>query len=186
MRGRKGRLAKLLSLPVLVVCGFVVAATMAGVGLATVSSTTTTTTPETTSTPETTTTTTTTTAPPGDGEGCTPGFWKNHPEAWEGTGFAIDQTLGDVFDPAGLGAFADVTLLDALSLRGGSTVAGAKQILLRHAVAALLNSASLDFGMSTAEVIAMVDEALASNDREEILAAADVLAALNEAGCPLS
>jgi hypothetical protein len=186
MRGRKGRLAKLLSLPGLVVCGFVVAATMAGVGLATVSSTTTTTTPETTTTPTTTTTTTTTTAPPGGGEGCTPGFWKNHPEAWEGTGFAIDQTLDDVFDPAGLGDLAGTSLLDALSFGGGPTVTDAKQILLRHAVAALVNSVSVDFGMTTADVIATVNAALASDDRSTILAAADALAALNEAGCPLS
>jgi hypothetical protein len=76
MRDRKGRLAKLLSIPVLAVCGFTVAATMAGVGLATVS--TSTSTPSTTTVPPTTvpttttvptpttvpTTTTTTTAPP--------------------------------------------------------------------------------------------------------------------------
>ena len=36
-------------------------------------------------------------------EGCTPGFWKNHLEAWAPTGFAPDQTLGSVFDAAGLG-----------------------------------------------------------------------------------
>ena len=68
MRRRHGRLAKLLSIPVLAVAGFAVAATLAGVGLATeITSTTTstsTTTPPPTTTPTTTTTTTTTPQPP--------------------------------------------------------------------------------------------------------------------------
>src|SRR5919109_4005268 len=101
MRGRKGRLAKLLSVPVLAVCGFALAATLAGVGLATEITSTTTTPPTTTPPPTTTTTTpsttTTTTTPPGN-EGCTPGFWKNHVDAWEG--FSPDQTVGEVFTDA--------------------------------------------------------------------------------------
>jgi hypothetical protein len=40
--------------------------------------------------------------------------------------------------------------------------------------------------MTTGEVIALVNEALASNDRDAILAAKDVLAAANEEGCPLN
>ena len=78
---RNRRLGKLLGLPVLAVCGFAIAATLASVGLATDSTTTSTSTPSTstpsTSTSTTTTTTTTTTTPEG-GEGCTPGFWKNN------------------------------------------------------------------------------------------------------------
>jgi hypothetical protein len=132
----------------------------------------------------TTTTPTTTTTPEGK-EGCTPGFWKNHPEDWEG--FSPDQTLDEVFDAAGLGSLGSTTLLDALSFKGGDSVVAAKRILLRHAVAALLNSAhsGVDFGMTTAEVISLVDDALASNDRDEILAAKNVLAALNQRDCPL-
>jgi len=62
MRSCKGWLAKLLSVPVLAVCGFAVAAALAGVGMAT--GTTSTTTPSTTTTPPTTTTTTTPPPPP--------------------------------------------------------------------------------------------------------------------------
>ena len=51
-------------------------------------------------------------------EGCTPGFWKNHLEAWAPTGFAPDQALGSVFDAAGLGSLAPDTLSAALSSRG--------------------------------------------------------------------
>jgi hypothetical protein len=160
-------------LVVLALAGFLTAGVVAGVGLAWNPTTTTDTTPSTTTTP-----------PKGD-EGCTPGFWKNHPEDWEG--FSTDQTLASVFDPAGLGGLGSTTLLDALSFKGGPTVTAAKRILLRHAVAALLNSAhsGVDYGMTTAEVVAAVNTALASNDRATILAAKNVLASLNQSGCPL-
>jgi hypothetical protein len=38
--------------------------------------------------------------------------------------------------------------------------------------------------MTTAEVISLVDDALASDDRDDILAAKGVLAGLNERDCP--
>jgi hypothetical protein len=102
-------------------------------------------------------------------------------------GFSPDQTLGDVFGAAVPGDLADVTLLDALSFGGGSTLEEAQQILLRQAVAALLNAAhpDVDFSLSTAEVIEAVSDALASGDRDTILELAEELAAANEAGCPL-
>jgi hypothetical protein len=126
----------------------------------------------------------TTTTPKRD-EGCTPAFWKNHPEDWQG--FATNQTLASVFSPAGLGSLGSTTLLDALKFRGGSTVMAAKRILLRQAVAALLNSAhsGVDFELTTGQVIAAVNAALASNSRATILRAKDRLARLNESGCPL-
>jgi hypothetical protein len=152
---------------VLAGCGFLVAATLAGVGFATGLST---------STSTTSTTTTTTTTTPEDGEGCTPGFWKTHPESW--TGFSTEDTLEDVFDvPNSLG-LDDTTLLEALDTGGGGVNA-----LLRHAVAALLNSASPDveFGLTTAQVIAETNEALASGDYESTK---DMFEALNEQSAP--
>lgn len=177
MKGFRRTSQRTMLLVVLALAGFLTAGVVAGAGLAW-NPTTTETTPSTTEPPPTTTA-------PEDGEGCTPGFWKNHPEDWEG--FSTDQTLASVFSPAGLGGLGSTTLLDALSFQGGPTVTAAKRILLRHAVAALLNSAhsGVDFGMTTAEVIAAVNAALASNDRDTILAAKDDLAALNRSGCPL-
>ena len=118
-------------------------------------------------------------------EGCTPGFWKNHLEAWAPTGFAPDQALGSVFDAAGLGSLAPDTLSTALSYGGGSGLEAAKQILLRQAVAALLNAAhpDVDLRSTTAEVIAAVNAALGSGSRAAILATKDELTAANEAGC---
>jgi hypothetical protein len=54
------------------------------------------------------------------------------------------------------------------------------------AVAALLNSFAVDYPLSPDEVVEMVNEALASDDRATILALAAVLDANNNLGCPLS
>jgi hypothetical protein len=140
-----------------------------------------------TSSSTTSSTSTTTTIPTGL-EGCTPGFWKQpqHFDSW--VGFSPDQTLESVFDvPDALG-LDDVTLLEALSFQGGSTIQGAARILLRQAVAALLNAASpdVDFPLSVAQVIEQVNTALASGDRATILALAAELDRLNNLSCPLS
>jgi hypothetical protein len=90
----------------------------------------------------------------------------------------------DVPDELGLD---DTTLLDALSLRGGPGTRGAAEILLRAAVASLLNAAhpDIDYPRTTAEIIADVNAALASLDRATILALARELDADNNLGCPL-
>ena len=90
--------------------------------------------------------------------------------------------MGSVF--TGAGSFSGTTLLGALSLQGGSGVEGATEILLRAAVAAYLNSLSLNYAYSTAEVVSMVNAALASGDRATILAVAAELDAASNAGCP--
>jgi hypothetical protein len=82
----------------------------------------------------------------------------------------------------------DDTLLDALNYQGGNGTTGAAQILLRAAVAALLNAANpnVDYPRTVAEVIADVNAALASGDRSVILALATALDADNNLGCPLN
>ena len=117
-------------------------------------------------------------------EGCTPGYWKNHLDSWQG--FEPQQTLGDVFGFTDYGLH-DKTLIEGLELKGGKGVEGAAEILLRIAVASLLNAAHPDVGytMSTAEVISSVNTALASNDRETMLALKDQLDFDNNLGCPL-
>jgi hypothetical protein len=124
---------------------------------------------------------------PTGGEGCTPGYWKNHagtyswsnggqkkPSAWMGysplDGF--DATFGVTSSFGG-------TLIDALVRGGGGEIA-----LGRHAVAALLNAAhsGVDYDLTAAEVISAVQAAYASGDFE---GAKNTLASLNEQGCPL-
>lgn len=120
------------------------------------------TTPPTTTPPTTTPPTTTPPPPPPPGEGCTPGFWKSHPEAYQGTGYTLDTTLGSVF--TGLPAsYASLTFDQALDLGGGGLDA-----LVRHAVAALLNASSpdVDYPLTAAEVIALTNAAIAIGDYE--------------------
>lgn len=120
-------------------------------------------------------------------DGCTPGYWKNHTESWAGTGLAPGQTVGSVFNAGAFPSQASKTLLQALQGGGGSGTAGAAQILLRAAVAALLNAshAEVDYPRTSASIIADVNAALASNSRSAMLALAGELDEDNNLGCPL-
>jgi hypothetical protein len=115
---------------------------------------------------------------PGPPQGCTPGFWKQpqHFANWP-EGYAPEDLVNDVF---GVTATGDPTLLEALEQGGGGESA-----LLRHAVAALLNSAhpELNFPLGTDDVIQLVQEAYDTGDFER---AKDTLEEANELGCDLS
>jgi hypothetical protein len=177
MKKRKRRILQVLVISVLAVSGFIAAGAMAGVGFA--GGTTSTDTTSTTSTTTTTTTTTTT-----GGEGCTPGYWKQ-PQHFDSWPVPTTTTLADAgFTNTGLPA--GTTLLEALSFQGGPTVQDAKNILLRQAAAAYLNSLSIAYAFTTAEVVDMVNDALATGDRDTILDVKDVLDAANNGGCPLN
>ncbi|HUU84139.1 MAG TPA: hypothetical protein VM243_11610 [Phycisphaerae bacterium] len=111
-------------------------------------------------------------------EGCSPGFWKNHFSEWEVTGYQpaddFDATFTvDAFDP-------DLTLEQAINQGGGGVKA-----LGRHAVAALLNAAhpDIDFGLTVAEVISLVQGALGPGG--DIEGVKDQLDALNGGSCLL-
>lgn len=133
--------------------------------------------------------------PPGGGGGgegdfgCTPGYWKNHTDSWAGTGYSPSQTTGSVF--SGASAFpslASQTLLQSLQGGGGPGTLGAAKILLRAAVAALLNAAhsDVDYPRTTAEILADVNAALTSNNRDTMLELAGGLDSDNNLGCPLN
>ena len=177
---RSKRLGRLLGLPVLAVCGFAIAATLASVGFAT-GSTTTGTSPS-TSTPSTTTSTTTTT--PEGGEGCTPGFWKNNADKKGATQWTdpYDPTdlVSSVFSdaPTGIGS---KTLLAGLQQGGGDLDA-----LTRHAIAAVLSAAhpDVDYPLTVAEIVDMVNDAY--NGLTDVEDLKDLLAGFNEAGCSIS
>lgn len=102
-------------------------------------------------------------------EDCSPGYWKNHLDAWGPTGFSpgddFDATFGvDLFAP-------DLTLEEAVNARGGR-----EGKLARHGTAALLAAAHPDVNspVTVAQVIALV-QAGDSN----------TLAALSDLICPL-
>jgi cysteine-rich repeat protein len=111
------------------------------------------------------------------GEGCTPGYWKQDQHFGSWVGYLPSDVFDDVF---GVNALGDATLLDALWARGGGLYA-----LARHATAALLNASNLDvdYMYTEAEVIALVQDAVASGD---YTSAKDRLEDANEEGCPLA
>ena len=129
----------------------------------------------------------------GGGEGCTPGYWKNHDgskksgNAWAATPYTTGQLLSTVFSPTGLGSLDSYTLRQALDFGGGSSLLEKKQLLVHHAVAALLNAAHPDvsYPMTVAQITSAVNAALESNDEASILALKDQLDRQNNAGCPL-
>jgi hypothetical protein len=111
---------------------------------------------------------------PGD-QGCTPGYWKNHTGSW--VGYSPTDSFDAVF---GVSYFKpSFTLLEALNLGGGGFNA-----LARHAAAAILGSANplINYGLTSSQIIALVQKAVANNDPEPIK---DELAAFNEIGCPI-
>jgi len=122
-------------------------------------------------------------------QGCTPGFWKNHPEVWPmSTNLVLGNLTGLSSEsaPSDLVSLADDTLLEALKYRGGRGVEGAARILLRAAVAAGLNAAhpDVDYPLGQGDVVNAVYSALDNLNRKEMLELASELDGYNNAGCP--
>lgn len=123
-------------------------------------------------------------------EGCTPGYWKNHTDNWEEA--TPSSLVKWIYRDAGNTAYGDITMLAALSLKGGPGTDGAQQILLRAAVAAWLNAAHEGLGYpyrrftEPEAFVADVNAALASGDRATMLALATKLDLANNLGCPLN
>ena len=120
--------------------------------------------------------------------GRTPGYWKNHLSAWVTytptttivSVFAIPSALRngsgvlDLVKPAG-----QDTLMDALNYKGGSTLSGKAQILLRAAAAALLNVAyyQTEFPeyVTVPQLVTYVNAALAATDPTIYVSVANAL-----------
>jgi hypothetical protein len=121
-------------------------------------------------------------------QGCSAGYWKNHTGSWPPTGYSTSQDVDTVFANVNTyyPALGNASLLEALSFAGGSGGEGAAEILLRAAVAALLNAShpAVAYPRTAAEVIADVNTALLQN-RDAMLTLAAALDADNNGGCPL-
>lgn len=119
-------------------------------------------------------------------EGCSPGFWKNHVCKW--VGYSPDDTIEDVFDlPPELSEVSSKNLSQALEFGGGSSIVDKAKILLRQAVAAVLNAAhpEINYPLSENDVIGEVNATLATLNTTEILNLKDILDAYNNLGCSL-
>lgn len=124
---------------------------------------------------------------PGD-QGCPPGYWKNHTDSWPPTGFSPSQKVNSVFAvPGYYSTLGNATLLEALAFGGGPGGEGAAEILLRAAVAALLNAShpGIDYPLFVPEVTSQVNAAL-TQPRDAMLTLAAQLDADNNLGCPLN
>jgi hypothetical protein len=148
------------------------------------------------------------------GYGCTPGYWRQEqhfgnwatpysPVHTEGDDTDI-ETVGGMFSSASAG-FADDGLVEGLMYRGGDGVNGATEILLRAAVAGVLNMANsevngyykvaidddddgdVDFTIDDAQgLIDAVNAALDSGDRDTMLTLAGFIDEANNHYCPLA
>jgi uncharacterized repeat protein (TIGR01451 family) len=125
------------------------------------------------------------------GEGCTPGFWKNHTSLWDGVGSDdVTSTIQttDLFNAtfgvtsAQSGLDDSVTLLDALSVSGSNLAA-----LDRQATAAIISAdaSGVNYPYSVAQVIAIYQDAVTPGGSYDINSALAALQAANELNCPL-
>jgi hypothetical protein len=134
--------------------------------------------------------------PPTGSQGCTPGYWKakQHWDSWAATGYTTTQLISSVFDvPATYtskkGApLASSTLVEGLGFQGGTTLSGKAEILLRAAIAGLLNSSNgnVDYFYTTSVLISSVNAALNSGDGAAMVSLAAKIDTQNNKGCPLN
>jgi hypothetical protein len=114
--------------------------------------------------------------------GCSHGYWKNHQSSWPSP-YTLDTKLGTVFSLGGTVAasLADESFEDALKFKGGSTPTQKAEILLRNAVAAVLNSVhdGIYYQWSLSGVVDLVNDALASGDPAAMIALEAQLDAAN-------
>ena len=116
-------------------------------------------------------------------EGCTPGFWKNHPEEWP----IPNRTLEEVYNVPYAFGLDNNTLRQALSFQGGPGLAGMARNLLRHSVAGLLNilHPDIEYPLTEGQVINRTNTALNSGSRAQMEAQKNEFASFNRRGCPL-
>jgi len=130
----------------------------------------------------------TTPPPPPGSQGCTPGYWKQtqHFDSYP-TGYLPTQTIGTYFPNASIFGYAGNTLVEGLGFNGGSGDAGAARILLRAAIAGLLNSASFPSGYPStpSALMTAVNNAL-TGTRDDMLNLASTIDKNNNLGCPLN
>ena len=121
-------------------------------------------------------------------EGCTPGYWKQaqHLGNWTAP-YTPNTNLRDVFVTSPVELVPDDTFLEALNYGGGAGVSGATQILLRAAVAALLNASSPDVGfpVGVGHVVDTTIDRIESQYRPTILTRATYFDSINNLNCPL-
>jgi hypothetical protein len=125
-------------------------------------------------------------------EGCTPGYWKNHPERWDGAG--NDDFTNTIQHQLNFNSVLNVTQAqsgkaDTVSLlQAASTGGGGLDALGRHAAAALASAdTNILYSIDVATVISLYRDAVGADlGAESVSSVHQFLVLANEAGCPLS
>ncbi len=123
-------------------------------------------------------------------EGCSPGFWKKHPEYWDGVGTDdLTSTIKTYLlfnaymgvTPAQSGVPDTMTLLDVTAIGGGGLYA-----LDRHAAAALPSAdAGINYPFTAAGVRALYRDAVGADPGPETIdSALSLLSDANSLKCP--
>lgn len=131
---------------------------------------------------------------PPTGNGCTPGYWKQtqHFASWVQTGLKPTDLVSSVFSQSSLYSLSGkklsaYSLVDGLGFKGGSDLSGAAQILLRAGIAGELNARyGMNYPMTASEIVTAVNNALASGNRDTIIALATQIDSNNNLGCQLN
>ncbi len=123
-------------------------------------------------------------------QGCSPGFWKEHPELWDGVGtddvtstiktYLLFNTVFGV-TPAQSGLADTVTLLDATALKGGNLIA-----LDRQAAAALPSADSgIAYPYTVAGIISLYRDAVGADPGPATIdSALQLISDANNLKCP--
>ncbi|WP_054841812.1 hypothetical protein [Vulcanisaeta distributa] len=121
-------------------------------------------------------------------QSCTAGYWKNHASVppWSSQ-YPPNATLGSIFTALNqyCTELSNYTLLQALYFpRKGpyreNTYCGKVELLLFQAVAALENSATMNYPLTPSEVITMTNNAISSNNTNEVTTLQNYFDQLNE------
>jgi len=132
------------------------------------------------------------TAPPCGGEGCSPGYWKNHTSQWH-YNYPPSMPFSAAF---GVDAFPGATLHQVMSevhnkqpnTQINSPCDQCEEAVRQlgfHAVAALQNAATgVSFDLSVSEVINSFNMAYGSADKNQMEITKSSLDTLNNQGCP--
>ena len=126
--------------------------------------------------------------------GLTPGFWKNNARMWNASWWVDSDTVTPLDPDTKLVDYVypfvlvevddDTTFIMALQFGGGPGLLGAEKILLRAAVAGILNnnSPAIDYPLWDYEIVDLVNAAIASGDRDAMLSLASELDGYNNLG----
>ena len=129
---------------------------------------------------------------PGGFQGCTPGYWKQeqHFDSWLPTGYVTNQSAGSVFSSlaSACPALATTKLVKALGGGGGPAYCDKVQILLRAAVAAVLDAAhpAIAYPRTVQQIVDAVNAAVLSGSATRVGNLAKALDTDNNRGCPLN